>query len=98
YHFGHMVADFGMRIAASSLLDETTPLVFSIWRDPKAEAPPFFWQIIDHLAIDRSRIMFVREPMRFGGLWVLLEAERRFGRGPSRPQLRVMCALTARHL
>ena len=95
YHFGHMVADFGMRIAASSLLDETTPLVFSIWDDPKAEAPPFFWQIIDHLAIDRSRILFVREPMRFGRLLVLPQAERRFGSGPSRPHLRLMDAITA---
>ncbi len=95
YHFGHMVADFGMRIAASSLLDETTPLVFSIWDDPKAEAPPFFWQIIDHLAIDRSRVLLVREPMRFGRLLVLPQAERRFGSGPSRPHLRLMDAITA---
>src|SRR3954454_14831682 len=95
YHFGHMVADFGMRIAASSLLDETTPLVFSIWGNPKAEAPPFFWQIIDHLAIDRSRVLFVRKPMRFGRLLVLPQAERRFGGGPSRRHLELMDAITA---
>src|SRR3954453_15841257 len=47
-HFGHMVADFAMRIAASSRLDPVTPLVFSI--DPEAPEPlPVFWQIPDHL-------------------------------------------------
>src|SRR5437762_8991444 len=90
-----MVADFAMRIAASSLLDETTPLVFSIWDDPTAEAASFFWQTIDHLAIDRSRVLLVREPMQFGRLLVLPQAERRFGSGPSRPHLRLMDAITA---
>src|SRR5437762_9112829 len=90
-----MVADFGVRFAASALLDGTPPLAFSIWDDPKAQAPPFFWQIVDHLAIDRSRVLLVREPMQFGRLLVLPQAERRFGSGPSRPHLRLMDAITA---
>jgi len=95
YHFGHMVADFGMRIAASSLLDQATPLVFSVWDQGDAEPPPFFWQIIDHLAIDRRRVLLVRNPMRFGRLAVLPQAERRFGGGPSRRHLQLMDAITA---
>jgi hypothetical protein len=95
YHFGHMVADFGMRIAGSSLLDETTPLVFSLWDDANAEPPPFFWQIIDHLAIDRSRVLLVSKPTRFGQLSVLPQAERRFAGGPSRRHLELMDAITA---
>jgi hypothetical protein len=94
-HFGHMIADFGMRIAASSRLDATTPLVFSIWDDAGAEPPPFFWQIIDHFAVDRSRVRLVRSPSRFARLRVVPQAERRFGGGPSRRHLQAMDALTA---
>jgi hypothetical protein len=94
-HFGHMIADFGMRIAASSVLEETIPLVFSISDQGEAEPPPFFWQIIDHLAIDRRRVLLVRKPTRFGRLTVLPQAERRFGGGPSRRHLRLMDAITA---
>jgi hypothetical protein len=95
YHFGHMVADFGMRIAASGLLDETMPLVFSISERPDAEPPPFFWQIMDHLAVDRRRVLLLRKPTRFGRLSVLPQAERRFGGRPSRRHLRLMDAITA---
>jgi hypothetical protein len=94
-HFGHMVADFGMRIAASSLLDPTTPLVFSISDAAAAEPQPFFWQILDHLGIDRRRVLLVRRPTRFDRLFVLPQAERRFGGGPGSRHLRMMDAMTA---
>jgi hypothetical protein len=70
-HFGHMVADFGMRIVSSSRVDAATPLVFSVppFRDP--EPPPHFWEIIDHLGIDRRRILLVRAPTRFHRLYVV---------------------------
>src|SRR5579863_9322328 len=93
-HFGHMVADFGMRIAASSGLDAASPLVFSIWEEG-AEPPPFFWQLIDHFGVERSRVVLIRTPTRFARLRVVPQAERRFGGGPSRRHLRVMDALTA---
>lgn len=92
-HFGHMIADFGMRIAASSRLDRTTPLVFSIADHPNTEPPPFFWQIIDHLGVERGRIMLVRRPTRFARLAVLPQAERRFGGGPGRQHLSMMDAV-----
>jgi hypothetical protein len=94
-HFGHTIADFGMRIAASSRLDRVTPLVFSIADAPDTEPPPFFWQIIDHLGVDRRRIMLVRRPTRFARLAVLPQAERRFGGGPGREHLRLMDEVTA---
>ncbi|MGD9615104.1 MAG: glycosyltransferase 61 family protein [Alphaproteobacteria bacterium] len=93
-HFGHMVADFGMRIAVSSRLDPVTPLVFSIAPDAP-EPPPFFWQILDHLGVDRRRILLVQRPARFGELRVVPQAERRFGGRPARRHLRLMDALTA---
>src|SRR5579864_5546672 len=40
-HFGHMIATFGMRIAASSRVDAATPLVFSIWPFIGEEPVPF---------------------------------------------------------
>lgn len=94
-HFGHTIADFGMRIAASSRLDATTPLLFSIADTADAEPPPFFWQIIDHLGVDRRRVVLVRRPTRFARLAVLPQAERRLGGGPSRRHLDLMDALTA---
>ena len=94
-HFGHMIADFGMRIAASSRFDPTTPLVFSI--APDAPEPlPFFWQILDHFGVERSRVLLIRRPVRFDELLVAPQAERRFGGRPSRRHLRMMDALTER--
>lgn len=93
-HFGHMVADFGMRIAVSNRLDPTTPLVFSIAAEGDAAPPPFFWQILDHLAVERDRVLLVRRPTRFSELRVVPQAERRFGGGPAPGHLRLMDALT----
>jgi hypothetical protein len=92
-HFGHFVADFGMRLASSSLLDAKTPLVFSAQAGEVTTS--FFWQIVDHLKIDRRRISIVSRPTRFDRLKVLPQAERRFGGGPSRRHLAMMGALTA---
>lgn len=94
-HFGHMIADFGMRIATSSRLDSATPLIFSIWATPGAEPPPFFWQIIGHLGVDRRRVMLVDRPTRFARLDVVAQAERRFGGGPSRRHLELMDRIAA---
>jgi Glycosyltransferase 61 len=92
-HFGHFVADFGMRLAASSLIDSQTPLIFSVQAGEVTTF--FFWQIIDHFKIDRSRIKLISRPTRFDRLSVLPQAERRFGGGPSRRHLAMMDALTA---
>ena len=51
----------------------------------RAEPPDFFWQIIDHLGIDRARVMLVRRPTRFGRLLVVPQAERPYG-GPANPR------------
>lgn len=95
FHFGHMVADFGMRLAASSRAFPDLPLVFSIWDLPGAEPLPFFWQIVDHLGIDRARIHLNRRPTLWRRLHVLPQAERRFGGGPGRAHLDFMDAITA---
>lgn len=93
-HFGHMVADFGMRIAGSSRLDGALPMVFSVppFRDP--QPPVHFWEIVDHLGIDRGRVLLVRTPTRFARLYVLPQAERPFGGGPSERHLHLMDAIT----
>jgi hypothetical protein len=94
-HFGVMIADYAMRLAASSLLDAATPLVFSIAPLPEAQPEPFFWRIVDHFAIDRRRIMLIRKPTRFARLSVCPQAERPNGGGPSRRYLRLLDGLTA---
>jgi hypothetical protein len=90
-----MIADFGMRIAASGGIDPKLPLVFSLppFREP--EPPVHFWQILDHLGIDRSRVLLLRTPTRFARLHVLPQAERPFGGRPSRRHLALMDAITA---
>lgn len=94
FHFGHMVADFGMRIAAARLLDARTPLVFSIWDAPGVAPAPFFWEIVDHFGIARERIRLVARPTRFAQLRVLPQSERLCGGGPSRRHLALMDGLT----
>lgn len=84
-HFGHMVAEFGMRLVRASRQAPAVPLVFSIEPLAGREPPPFFWQIIDHLGIDRARVMLVRRPTRFGRLSVVPQAERPYG-GPANPR------------
>lgn len=95
-HFGHMVADFGMRIAASSRIDGELPLVFSLPPFRSPEPPPHFWQLIDHLGVERRRVMLIRAPTRFRRLHVLPQAERPFGGGPSRRHLDRMDAIAGR--
>lgn len=92
-HFGHMIADFGMRIAASNRIDPEMPLVFSLppFREP--EPPAHFWQIIDHLGIDRGRVLLVRTPTRFARLYVLPQAERPFGGAPTPRHLAFLDAI-----
>jgi hypothetical protein len=94
-HFGHMVADFSMRIAGSGRVDAAVPLVFSLPPFRDFEPPPYFWDIIDHLGVDRRRVLLVRKPTRFARLFVLPQAERPVGGGPSRRHLRLMDTITA---
>ncbi len=88
-HFGHMIGDFAMRIAESGRVEPGLPLVFS----SRGRPPAFFWDAIEHLGIERSRIMLVRKATRFARLSVVPQAERRFGGGPSRAHLDMMDAI-----
>ena len=92
-HFGHMVADFSMRITGSSRVDATARLVFSLPPFRDVAPPPYFWDIIDHLGVDRRRVLLVRKPTRFSRLSVLPQAERPAGGGPNRRHLRLMDAI-----
>jgi hypothetical protein len=93
-HFGQMIADFGMRIAASGRIDPAMPLVFTMPPLRDIVPAPYFWEIIDHLGVDRGRVLLVRKPTRFGRLYVLPQAERLFSSGPSRRHLRLMDEIT----
>lgn len=96
-HFGHMIADFGMRIAEASHHFADVPLVFSIGPDTAAPPPPFFQAILNQLQVPESRVQLIREPTRFGTLHVPAQAERHFGRGPSSAHLELMDGITASH-
>ncbi|MBV9077557.1 MAG: DUF563 domain-containing protein, partial [Methylobacteriaceae bacterium] len=96
-HYGHMVADFAMRVAASADGRPDLPLLFSFWPEPGEEPPEFFWEIVDHLGVARERVRLVREPTRVGRLWVAPQAERLGGKGPSPRHLDLMDRIVARH-
>lgn len=96
-HFGHMIADFGMRIAEAAHRIADVPLVFSIGPDRAAAPPAFFQFILAQLRVPESRVLLIREPARFGTLHVPAQAERHFGPGPSSAHLDLMDAITASH-
>lgn len=86
HHFGHMIADFSMRVILSAQLSPGLPLVFSgAAADKKGkiqDAPSYFWAMIDHFRIDRKRVVIVREPTLFRTLHVFPQAERMHGPAP----------------
>ncbi|HTT79622.1 MAG TPA: glycosyltransferase 61 family protein [Stellaceae bacterium] len=94
-HFGHMIADFAMRLVLSAGLDRETPLVFGLPPLPEARPPGFFWHMLDHFGIDRERIMLVRRPTRFARLSVVPQAERPYGGFADRAYLRLLDRLAA---
>ncbi|WP_019904539.1 glycosyltransferase 61 family protein [Methylobacterium sp. 77] len=77
HHFGHAVADFGTRLAASGAADPTQPLLFSLNTRSKRRPPSYFWDLLDHFGIDRSRVILLREPALVRELHVFPQGERR---------------------
>lgn len=96
-HFGHMIADFGMRIAAANRCAPALPLVFSVGPAEASEPRPFFRQILTHLGVPETRVLLVREPTRFRTLYVPPQAERLGGPGPDHRHLDLMDAIVAAH-
>ena len=96
-HFGHMIADFAMRLPRAALAGPGWPLVFSVGPAELPEPEPFFWQILAHFGVGPERVVLVREPTRFARLAVPPQAERLGGPGPSRAHLDRMDAVAAAH-
>lgn len=94
-HYGHMIADFGMRIATASRFDRTTPLVFSAGPAAMGPPPAFFWGLVEHFGVDRGRICLIERPTLFRTLLVPPQAERLDGPPPSRAHLDVMDEIVA---
>jgi hypothetical protein len=97
FHFGHMIADFGMRIALSASLNGDVPLVFSGYnasRPKLQEPPPYFWAMVDHFKISRKRILIIRTPTMFRKLHVFPQAERMRGPAPASDYLDLLDEMT----
>lgn len=90
FHYGHMIADFSMRIVSSAACDPNLPLIFSLPEHPDFRPPPYFWQVLEALGVERRRVLFVREPVRVETLHVFPQAERLYGGGPSKAHLDLM--------
>jgi len=90
-HFGHQIADFGMRIAASAHFSEDEPLLFSVKNESDIEnIPDFFYKILSHLGVSKDRVFFVSQPVCVGELSYYPQAERMGGGGPSPEHLDFM--------
>ncbi|GJE27859.1 glycosyltransferase 61 family protein [Methylobacterium organophilum] len=94
-HYGHAIADFGMRIAGSvTRFPAGMPLVFCAPADPGFREPGYFREILAQLRVDPARVLVVRRPALFRRLHVLPQAERMDGGGPSEAHLDLMDRLT----
>ena len=96
-HFGHAIADFGTRIAASAHLASEGHFLFSgrppTWTGVR-HPPPFFYEILDLLRMPRERVRIVREPVLARSLSVYPQAERRPDGGPSEAYLDLLQAIS----
>jgi len=92
-HYGHAIADFGMRIAASAERFPDVPLVFCRGED-EGPPPAYFWAILDQLRVPRERALVLSRPAAFERLHVLPQAERMGGGAPSAAHLDLMDRLT----
>lgn len=96
FHFGHAVADFGMRIAESAHSGMDCPLLFAMQRDIGADPPEYFWQMLKHLKVPPHRVVITRSPVLVSELYVFPQSEIRGGPGPSRRHLDMMDRITGR--
>jgi hypothetical protein len=94
-HFGETIAAWGMRIAGSGQIGDGLPLLFSLPPLRHIEPPPLFWDMLDHLQVDRRRALLIRAPTHIGRLYVIPQAERLYGGGPHRRHLALMDEITA---
>lgn len=94
FHFGHAVADFGMRIAESAYSGLQCPLLFAMESQLDIDPPEYFWQILRHLKIETDRVVIVRSPVKVEKLYVYPQSEVRGGAGPSRRHLDLMDRIT----
>lgn len=100
HHYGHMIADFGMRLVRSAWLHPEVPLVFSATVNKKGvlqEPPPFFWEMVEYFSIDRQRILLVGQPVLFQTLHVYPQAERIDGPPPDVNYLKLLNRLNPVH-
>ncbi|WP_082552622.1 glycosyltransferase family 61 protein [Methylobacterium sp. Leaf456] len=94
-HFGHMIADFAMRLPEAAHAETDWPLVFSVGPAARPEPTPFFWDILSHFGVPPEQVVLVGEATHFETLAVPPQAERLGGTGPSRRHLDRMDAVAA---
>jgi hypothetical protein len=94
-HFGETIAAWGMRIAGSARIGGGLPLLFSAPPLRGIEPRPFFWDMLDHLRVDRRRVLLIRAPTRVDRLYVIPQAERLYGGGPHPRHLALLDEITA---
>ncbi|MGV6848824.1 MAG: glycosyltransferase 61 family protein [Marinibacterium sp.] len=99
-HFGHMVAEFGMRILPSALNGNPAPLLFLGWPadryagagDAYQATPPVFRAILDYAGLTPDRVRVTIDPLRVGALSVEPQAEQLDTIGPTPAHLDLLDA------
>lgn len=96
-HFGHMIADFGMRIAQSAALTPNVPLLFAVGSKASKvnQVPSYFFAMLDHFNIDHARAIFIDKPVHVKSLHVYPQAERMNGGAPTSTHLHFMDSLSS---
>lgn len=105
-HFGHMVAEFGMRLLPSVLNGCPAPILFSGFpadryrndADRLQAAPSFFRSIIEYAGVERDRLIVEPDGLRIRTLFVEPQAEQLYGPGPNERHLDMLDAHAERAL
>lgn len=85
-HFGHQISDFSMRIIPTLSVRDDIPFLFASRPELMktiADAPPFFWSILNWFGVARDKVMFVERPLLAKNILVAPQAEQPGGAAPS---------------
>ena len=106
WHFGHMVAEFSMRLLPTALNGNPAPLLFCGnppdrfvgHPDPLSLTPPFFRDMLDYAGLSPDRVLITGEPLRVKRLFVEPQAEHCYTSPPSAAHLDLLDAHAERRL
>jgi hypothetical protein len=93
-HFGHMIADYAMRIAVSAAKHPDKYLLFAVQEKIDIDAiPNFFWEIIQTLGGKKENVRLINKATLVKEMIVYPQAERRYDGKPCKNYLHLLDSL-----